>query len=285
MFKTRIKRAPHGGALFHAAAFYYAAALYHAAALFLVGLIYLAPAEVHAQECPADRIDERALVSRVVDGDTLRLQDGRLVRLIGINTPEIGRDGRPSEAYAIEARNTLQALLAETSMQVGLRFGKQRYDRHRRLLAHVYLGDGRSVEARLLQLGLAARILVPPNDGQQECLRRSEAAARQAGLGVWTGVYRPIPVERLAANARGFRILQGDIQEVGQSRNSIWLNFSPGREGVAVRIDKQDLHYFQAWSPADLLGRQIEVRGWMYNSRNRPVMVLRHPAEVSVLSP
>lgn len=58
-------------------------------------------------------------VRQVVDGDTLRLVDGRSVRLIGINTPEVGRKGRSSEPYAEAARRRLQALVNASDGRVG----------------------------------------------------------------------------------------------------------------------------------------------------------------------
>ena len=46
------------------------------------------------------------------DGDTLALEDGRSVRLLGINTPETGRDGEPSEPFAEDARALLSRFAA-----------------------------------------------------------------------------------------------------------------------------------------------------------------------------
>ena len=57
-----------------------------------------------AVDCPADRIDEYVEVADVHDGDTVRLVDGRKLRLIGFNTPELARDESPAEPLATEAR-------------------------------------------------------------------------------------------------------------------------------------------------------------------------------------
>ena len=58
-------------------------------------------------------------VAKVVDGDTLRLVDGRSVRLIGINTPELGRDGRKAEPFAVAAQRRLRALVEASNGRVG----------------------------------------------------------------------------------------------------------------------------------------------------------------------
>lgn len=243
-----------------------------------------------AAACAPDRIDEQAGVSAVVDGDTLRLANGRLVRFIGINTPELGRDGRPHEAYAIEARDALAALIGD-ARQVTLRYGQERQDRYGRLLAHVYLPDGRSLEAELLQAGLAAHIVVPPNVWHADCYRGVETGVRSAAAqkGVWTTLYRPIPVNELPRDSRGFRIIRGRIVRVGESQTALWLNFPrlPGelaRAGVALRVSRKDLGYFAGQPLHALQGREVEARGWLYASGKQLVMQLRHPAALRVLS-
>jgi len=240
-----------------------------------------------APDCAAERIDERAVVAQVVDGDTLRLRDGRSVRLIGINTPEIGRKGKPSEPEAERARDTLRRLLGKNAT-VGLRVGQESHDRYGRLLAHVYLPDGENVEAHLLKAGLAAHIVVPPNVGHLECYRAAERAARRAAKGVWKNIYRPIPVDQLSRDARGFQIVTGRVVRVGKSKRSVWLNFQrlPGegrREGVAVRIARTDLERFSDEKPSSWQGKTITVRGWWHTYKKQLVLRLRHPANVEVV--
>ena len=59
--------------------------------------------------CPSPGTLPLVGVAKVVDGDTLRLVDGRNVRLIGINTPELGRDARKAEPFAVAAQRRLRA--------------------------------------------------------------------------------------------------------------------------------------------------------------------------------
>ncbi len=257
-------------------------------ALFFAWAIVATPSYVVAQiTCPADQIDEWARVKQVIDGDTLRLSDGRLVRFIGINTPEIGRKGKPSEPMAEQARQMLRSLLGSKAT-VGLRYGQERYDRYKRILAHVYLADGSSIEARLLEAGLAAQIIVPPNTWNQACYQSAEQAARLTGKGGWVQHYRPISVTDLPKGARGFHIITGKITRIGKSKRSLWLNFPhrPGegrREGFAVRISRKDLDYFNVWHPKDLQGKTIIVRGWIYLNKKQQVMQLRHPGSLEFL--
>ncbi len=244
-------------------------------------------AQTEQTNCAVGTVAETVTVSQVIDGDTLRLRDGRLVRLIGINTPEIGREGRPSEPLAKAARKALQTLLGKTTT-VGLRFDREKQDRYGRLLAHVYLSDGTNIEVALLTAGLAAQIVVPPNVMQLECYQAAENNARKAGKGVWQNVYRPVPVKEVSHNARGFRIIRGRVLQVGESRRSVWLNFQPRpsegpREGVAVRIARTDLEWFGDRQLHSLRGKNIIVRGWLSPYKKQLVMRLRHPASMEIV--
>lgn len=238
-----------------------------------------------AAACAADRIDERAVVASVYDGDTLRLRDRRTVRLIGINTPELparGEKGEP-QPHAIEARDALRALLP-AGAEVGLRFDEEMRDRHGRLLAHVYTAGGASAQARMLEDGHAFQIVVPPNGWNLECYRAAEARARAGGRGIWAlPDYRPVEVARLAAGASGFHRLRGKVRNVDESSSGTWwLDMD---NGISVRIDGKDLENFRGMPLARLRGREIVVRGWLTpreGKRAGAVMALRHPAALEL---
>ena len=80
-------------------------------------------------------------VERVVDGDTLILADPdrTRVRLIGINTPELARDGKPAEPLAVEAKEWLANRVE--GKEVRLDFDIERFDQYDRTLAYIYRGE------------------------------------------------------------------------------------------------------------------------------------------------
>lgn len=245
-----------------------------------------------AQTCAAHRVDETAELAKVIDGDTLRLKDGRSVRMIGINTTEIRRDGKPSEPLAERARQTVQSMLGRKA-KVGLRFDRERHDNYGRVLAHVYLVDGQSVAEHLLKAGLAAQIVVPPNSENIACYHQAEQQARIEKKGLWRDYYRPLSIEDVPPNARGFRVITGKVLRVGQSKKSLWLNFSSrplsqtkpnvSSKSVAVRIGRDDLEYFDEKKLHELQGKTIIVRGWLYPYKKQLVMRLRHSANYEVV--
>ncbi len=245
-----------------------------------LGLATALPAA--ALDCLADRLDEQARVDFVYDGDTIRLHDGRKVRLIGINAPEIAhpkhdRPARRDEPYSREARRAVIDLIPAAGT-IGLRIGRERRDRYGRLLAHVYLPDGRSLEGILLSRGLAMRIAIPPNTRAQDCYARAEHEARRRRIGLWADpYYRPLASDALPADIAGFHRIQGRVVHVGRSRRSLWLDM-PG--GFAVRIPRSSLDAFAPRDPGDWLGRTLVVRGWIHRYRRHPIMTIRHPSAI-----
>lgn len=229
-----------------------------------------------AEACQADRIDANATVETVHDGDTIRLADGRSVRLVGINTPELGRDGAPDEPLARRARAALIDLL-DGNRSVGLEIAPEGTDRYDRLLAHVHTADGRNVAATLLQRGLGWHIAVPPNLGHLDCYGRAERAAREADRGVHgEAALAPIAAVALGADAGGFAMVTGTIERVGTSRRAYWLDLG----GLTLRLARADLPYFEERDPRRWHGRTLRARGWIYQVDGQPRMNLRHPAAV-----
>ncbi len=228
--------------------------------------------------CSLDRTDASVAVSYVYDGDTVKLNDGRKLRFIGINTPEIGHDGGASEPFSHAARNRLQHLIGDGTIR--LRYGKERHDRYGRLLAHPYLADGRSINALLLQEGLATTLVVPPNTWSYVCYQAAERQARGIGVGLWSHPrYRPVSPEKLPSGETGFRLVEGVIEQVIETRNSVWLELAGP---MALRIARKDLENFSQWKMGDLVGRRVMARGWPKLRKGKWRMSLRHPAALEI---
>lgn len=229
----------------------------------------------HAQNCASDRAGEGARIAYVYDGDTVKLNDDRRVRLIGIDTPEISHNGAPSQPFAEQASHALSKLLA-ANPRVRLRLDADHRDKYYRLLAHLFLQDGRSVEAWLLERGLGTVLVIPPNVWNLTCYQAAERRARSAHLGIWSlPSYQPADTGQLTAGIQGFRLVKGRVVRVGKSRKSIWLNLTGN---VALRIDREDLRYFQDQNLEQMEGRQVIARGWLYPRKQGWTMRIRHPA-------
>ena len=126
-------------------------------------------------------------VRRVIDGDTIELTDGRLIRYIGIDTPESRRreDGRwieDPEPFAVAATEANQALVAGRAVR--LEYYVQRLDRYGRTLAYVYVGEQMVNEALVAQ-GYATVMTIPPNVRYAARFKDAARNARREGLGLW----------------------------------------------------------------------------------------------------
>lgn len=106
---------------------------------------------------------EEAAVVEVVDGDTVLLDDGWQVRLVGIQAPKLplGRKNFEKWPLADEAKSVLEDMVM--GRRVALAYGGQRVDRHGRRLAHLYLEDGTWVQGELLSRGMARVYSFPDN--------------------------------------------------------------------------------------------------------------------------
>jgi micrococcal nuclease len=136
------------------------------------------------------------MVRRVVDGDTLLLESGERVRLIGIDTPEVHesnklyRDARKSgeDAASIQAMGRRAAAFTRQLVEgkrVRLEFDVEKHDRYKRLLAYVYLPDGTFVNAEIIRQGYASVMTYPPNVKYADEFLKLFREAREANKGLW----------------------------------------------------------------------------------------------------
>lgn len=125
----------------------------------------------------------RAKVKRVVDGDTFVIEDGTRVRLLGINTPETVDPRRPVEKFGKEASAFAKKLLEGKT--VLLQPGRNPKDKYGRLLAWVWLTNGRFVNGELVRLGYAQVSTYSDNPDHADYLVRAQREAREADRGLW----------------------------------------------------------------------------------------------------
>jgi micrococcal nuclease len=248
-------------------------------ALFTSALVLLGP---QVLACAPDHIDEEVTVSWVYDGDTVRLSDGRKLRFIGINTPELGHGKKPDEAFAQQATESLENVIRQSGQRLKIRYGGERKDHYGRTLAHVFTTESQSINALLLRKGLGAAISVPPNTWNADCYYQAERDARQKAVGIWE--YRslgPIESTLLPRDSLGFHIVTGRVTRIGSSKRATWINL----EGdVALRIDHSDKHYFPDQDFETLQGKRVEARGWIYKHKGQLRIRIRHPRSLEVIS-
>jgi len=133
---------------------------------------------------PHDSLALNALVRYVIDGDTIVLSNGIRVRYLGINAPEIPHKDQRGEPFGIEAwRRNKELVLGRV---VRLEYGPNRRDRFGRLLAFVFLRDGRMVNEMLVKEGLAFVCIFNKRIPYKERLISAQRSAIIQRRGLWS---------------------------------------------------------------------------------------------------
>jgi endonuclease YncB( thermonuclease family) len=226
---------------------------------------------------------------RILDGRTFVLDNGREIRLAGIEVPPLAQpQGQGPAPDGSAARDALAALLSGVPITLK-QADAQKTDRYGRLVAYAFVkrdGADHAVQADLVAAGearVAARV------GSRACaleLLRAETAARKAKLGLWGSSYYDLlhadsPTDVLAEQGR-FALVEGRVLSVRESGATIYVNF--GRrwsEDFTVTILKRNERNFTAvgLEPKTLAGRQIRVRG-IIEERGGPWIEATRPEQI-----
>lgn len=122
-------------------------------------------------------------VVRAVDGDTLLLEGGCRVRLIGVDTPESKHPDRPPEPLGAQAARYTEERVA--GREITLTYDRERFDAYHRVLAFVTI-DGRLLNEDLILEGYSRAVTsFPYRSDFQRRFRKAEELARQEQRGIW----------------------------------------------------------------------------------------------------
>ncbi|MGI9213336.1 MAG: thermonuclease family protein [Methylococcaceae bacterium] len=217
-------------------------------------------------------------VKRVYDGDTVQLDNGDKVRLLGINTPEIGSPRKSAEPGGDEARTWLQQRL--NGQIIRLEPDVEQRDHYGRLLAYVYTDQGEHINLSLVQQGLAHVDIYPPNVRYAAALMEAERQAEKARLGLWK---RPeYAVRELNQTgesfAHGWQRLLGRVERIEDTRAYRTLILAGGFQARIARANQGAFPNLNTY-----LGQRVELRGWIYRYRDKPALLLKHPSAIRTL--
>ncbi len=125
---------------------------------------------------------ERVTVSQVIDGDTIRLSDGRTVRYIGVDTPETVHPTKGVECFGQAASSFNRSLVAGQTVE--LEKDVSETDRYGRLLRYVWLKD-QLINLVLVEHGYAYASSYPPDIAHQPVFQAVQTTAQQQARGLW----------------------------------------------------------------------------------------------------
>ncbi len=223
-------------------------------------------------------------VTYVVDGDTFTLDSGERVRLIGMDTPEMGED------YYAEATEHLTALIL--NKQVELEGDVSNRDQYGRLLRYVWI-DGIMVNTELVRSGLAESKSYDPDTKYQDILDEAEDGARDARLGIWSSTVRfdNIDPKDIVSYLDAMqyvgevRTVEGRIVQTYRNEDAgiIFLNFHDPYKGYFTAViwsddwdrfpdDCEDYYY----------GKNVLVTGKIIEYNGAPEIEMSDPSQLEV---
>lgn len=216
-------------------------------------------------------------VKMVYDGDTVVLENGRKIRLLGINTPEVAHRDKLADAGGEEAKTWLINKLKNT--RVRLETDVETTDSYGRVLAHLFTENKDHINLQLVQAGLAQANIFPPNLLYANEILAAEQVAETANTGIWQRPeYQVIPVNALPETGHsGWTRIVGKVINVKPARKYIYLEFTPR---FSARIERDWLKLFP--DVAGYLGKNVELRGWLNKNRERFFMLIRHPGNIKL---
>ena len=216
-------------------------------------------------------------VKKIYDGDTILLANGKKVRFLGINTPEVEGRNKAVQAGGEEAKHWLQKKLK--NKRVRLLTDVEKQDKYDRLLAHIFTEDKQHINLELVKSGLASVNIHPPNLKYTDELLKAELQAERYRLGIWNyKEYAPKPVNQITqARFKGWQRVVGQIKNIRHTRKYSYLNLS---DNFGVKIEKKTTGLFPELE--SYVGKKVEVRGWINKNKNRYSMFIRHPSQIKV---
>jgi micrococcal nuclease len=249
-----------------------------------------ADATTAPETCSLDAGDIRT-VARIIDGETLALDDGSEVRLIGALAPRASDAGAQHGAWPDEL-NAIQTLTNLTlGHTVKLAYGGRRSDRYGRHLAQLFVIDAAQekwVQGEMLSAGVARSYGLSGSFACATELRANEHAAQIARLGIWNTAFyhaKPAHLTALLLSRRSqFEIVEGAVSTVSRTKSGVYINFGADpKTDFTVRIGKDVLAANAEWdrSLSELTGKTVSVRGWI-ERRNGPMIDIRDPSQLEI---
>lgn len=242
----------------------------------------------------------KAVAKRVIDGDTMVIFfEGReeTLRLIGIDTPEIGenqkalgeakRSGKDVKSLLEMGKEAMLFVrgMVKPDETLNIELDIQLRDEYGRLLGYVFLKDGRMLNEEILRAGYAEVVTIPPNVKYIKRLYNAYLEGKENKRGLWNECIT-------AAEARNYvgevKTVCGFVASTKYAKNSkgkpTFLNIDKPypNQIFTVVIWDDDRSKFQGEPENYYSGKTVCVTGQIIVYRGLPEIILREPSQIRI---
>ena len=265
---------------------------------FLLFSLLILPIPASAQEkeevvIEAPKADFSALkhtksgrIDKIIDGLTLLLKDGTIIRLASLDIPDfaVWDQAQYSEAAFALLEETLpegtEVMMYQTRMAK-----KGRLTRMKHELAHIQTKKSEIwIQGLLLAHGLARVYTAPGASEMHDQMLKTERSARQAKRQIWADdsdylIQKP---ETLNDFIGEFVVVEGMVQKTASVRNNIYLNFGEDWKTdftVMITPSLRKKLSLQGIDPLRLAQQPLRIRGWL-REYNGPLIELEDPVHL-----
>jgi len=245
---------------------------------------------------PLTRMDcDWQVVTKVYDGDTVKLENGNRVRYIGIDSPEMNTD--PVDPFAIKATQENEKLVFNHKVCLIKDALTDNEDKYGRLLRYLYLEDGTLINKTLVEEGLAKAYTVFPFSKRDEFIT-AEKEAQDKQLGMWTkenisnqntnslvlspleaknyyNTYGTVQFTVMSSHDSGKAIFFNSETNYQSSNNfTVVIFYSSKNTFIKAGIENPAQYY---------LHKTIQVRGKIQKYQGKPEIIVSSPTSISIL--
>lgn len=228
-------------------------------------------------------------IDKVIDGLTLLLKDGTIVRLAALDIPDFHI--WENADYSEKSLKLLQKTLPEQTEVMLYQTRNPKKGRTTRMeheLAQVVLKkDDVWLQGLLLKDGLARVYTTPDNDALLDQMLKIEQNARKSKIGIWAddSEFKILTPDETADHMGDLVIVEGVIQDIASIRNNLYLNFGKDWKKDFTVMINPNLRKKFAHDGAELMGlnhKTIRVRGYL-REYNGPLIELEDSAHLEIL--
>lgn len=259
--------------------------------IFASGLYLLAGGQAYAScNLAQGGTDE---IVEVVDGDTVILSSGKQVRMVGTQAPKLALNRKNFIDWPLADIAKIELENIALGQQVTLQYGGLKIDRHRRILAHLFIknADGQDIwlQQYMLEQGLARTYSFKDNRSCITELLAAETAARQGNKNIWSNDYYNIinatDLKKLNQKHGTYQLIEGKLLKFEHKYGQLYFNFGSNyRTDFTINVTKRNRMAFAQSNIdfASLVGKTIRVRGWLEH-RGGPMIEATHPEQLEFL--